>query len=414
MKTKILTLLLFANFAIYAQYTTIPDNNFENKLIALGIDSGAPDNQVLTSSIDKLTSLDIPNSSITDLTGIQGFVSLTSLNCYGNQLTSLDVSKNIALQKLTCSSNPLTSLNVSTNIALENLECSSNLFTSLDVSANTALKYLSCSHTPLASLDLSKNTALEGLSSISCQLTSLNVSKNILLESLDCSSNSITALDVSNNIALKYLDCGGNHLTTLDVSKNAALENLSCGNNQLTALNISKNTSLQYLNCYSNSLSVLDLSANIALKELYCASNQLTSLNLKNGNNSSLIFMDCKLNSNLNCILVDDTTYSNANWSTYKDAAATYNLTCPTLGLSETTFDKIAVYPNPVKGELHIDNSPLEKATVYDALGKLITTTKFTKNTTNNNINLAGLKNGIYYIYLENEGATIVKKILVQ
>lgn len=414
MKTKLLTLLLFVNFAIYAQYTSIPDNNFENKLIALGLDSGTPDNQVLTSNIDKLTSIDISNSSIVDLTGIQGFASLTNLNCYGNQLITLDVSKNIALQKLTCSSNPLTSLNISTNIALENLECSSTQLISLDVSANTALKYLSCSHTQLTALDLSKNTALEGLISVLSQLTSLNVSKNILLESLDCSSNSITVLDVSNNIALKYLACGGNLLTTLDVSKNTLLENLSCGNNQLTALNVSKNTSLQYLNCYSNLLTALDLSTNIALKELYCLNNRLTSLNLKNGNNSSLIFMDCKVNSNLNCIQVDDTTYSNANWSTYKDAAATYNLTCPTLGLSEAGFEKIAVYPNPVKGELHIDNSPLEKATVYDAFGKLITTTKFTKNNTNNNINLAGLQNGIYYIYLENEGATIVKKILVQ
>lgn len=81
---------------------------------------------------------------------------------------------------------------------------------------------------------------------------------------------------------------------------------------------------------------------------------------------------------------------------------------------TETVFDKITVYPNPAKGELHIDNSTLEKATVYDTLGKLITTTKFTNGSNNNTINLAGFRSGLYYLYLENEGATIVKKIIVE
>ena len=63
---------------------------------------------------------------------------------------------------------------------------------------------------------------------------------------------------------------------------------------------------------------------------------------------------------------------------------------------------------------MHIDNSTLEKATVYDTLGRLITTTKFTNGSNNNTINLAGFRSGIYYIYLENEGVTIVKKIIVE
>ena len=35
-------------------------------------------------------------------------------------------------------------------------------------------------------------------------------------------------------------------------------------------------------------------------------------------------------------------------------------------------FGKMSIYPNPTKRELHIDNVTLEKATVYDALGKLV------------------------------------------
>ena len=97
-------------------YTLIPDLNFEKKLIALGIDSGTTDGKVLTSNISSLTSLDVSSSSISNLTGIQDFVALTSLICYSNsQLTSLDLSKNIALTSLDCSYNfRLTSLNLST------------------------------------------------------------------------------------------------------------------------------------------------------------------------------------------------------------------------------------------------------------------------------------------------------------
>ncbi|MBR6761808.1 MAG: leucine-rich repeat domain-containing protein [Oscillospiraceae bacterium] len=66
------------------------------------------------------------------------------LDCSGNQLTSLDVSKNLALTTLYCSDNQLTSLDVSQNAALYDLSCSGNQLTSLDVSGCTTLEYLNC------------------------------------------------------------------------------------------------------------------------------------------------------------------------------------------------------------------------------------------------------------------------------
>ena len=62
----------------------IPDVNFENKLIALGIDSGVAYGKVLTSSINTVTTLNVSYSSIIYLTGIQGFTALTKLECNGN------------------------------------------------------------------------------------------------------------------------------------------------------------------------------------------------------------------------------------------------------------------------------------------------------------------------------------------
>jgi Leucine-rich repeat (LRR) protein len=246
------------------QYTLIPNVNFENKLIALGIDSGVADGKVQTNSINKLTSLNVSSSSITDLTGIQDFVALNTLLCLDNQLTTLNVSKNTALSDLRCYSNALTSLDVSTNLSLTHLECD---------------------------------------------------------------SNRLTALDISANLSLNHLECQGNSLTTLDVSKNVALTRLTCNSNQLTALDISKNVALIRLECGSNQLTALDVSKNVALTVFNCNTNKLLSLNLKNGKNTFLPNGNINLigNPNLTCIVVDNTAYSNTNWANKKDTTAFFS-----------------------------------------------------------------------------------------
>jgi Secretion system C-terminal sorting domain len=353
MKTRLLFLLLLVSLTTFAQqYTTIPDLNFENALIAQGIDSGTPDQKVLTSSINTITNLDVHSKAITDLTGIQDFVALTTLYCASNQLTIIDVSQNVALVGLFCDVNQLTSLNLSKNTALINLFCGKN------------------------------------------QLTSLDVSQNVALINLNCDLNKLTGLDVSKNITLINLSCIFNQLTNLNFFENVVLEGLDCSNNQLSSLDFSKNIALTYLNCSFNNLS---------------------SLNLKNGKNTLLNkFTNFTINPSLTCIQVDDVAYSNTNWSTQKDATAIYNTTCATLSSENPVFDKIAIYPMPTQNELHIDNVVLEKAVVYDVLGKLVQTTTFANNSNNNMLNLAGIAKGVYYVYLHSAGATAVKNIVVE
>jgi Leucine-rich repeat (LRR) protein len=58
---------------------------------------------------------------------------LNELQCWKNQLTSLDVSKNKALSYLSCEENQLTSLDVSSNTTLTYLECGGNQLTSLNM-----------------------------------------------------------------------------------------------------------------------------------------------------------------------------------------------------------------------------------------------------------------------------------------
>ncbi|MCH7534383.1 MAG: leucine-rich repeat domain-containing protein [Bacteroidetes bacterium] len=163
------------------------------------------------------------------------------------------------------------------------------------------------------------------------------------LTNLDCYGNSLTSLDVSKNILLGYLDCWNNDLTSLDVSKNTALTKLDCGNCSLTSLDVSQNTALTYLYCASNYLTSLDVSKNTALTILYCSSNSLTSLDLRNGNNVNMQFSFSTTNNpNLYCISVDDTAWSNTNWSSKKDVTATFSNNC-TVGIADTPSNQPSI-----------------------------------------------------------------------
>ncbi|MBR6964087.1 MAG: leucine-rich repeat domain-containing protein [Prevotella sp.] len=238
--------------------TNFPDENFRNWMLAQ--DYGQ-DGVLTETEIAGVTEMDVNNENIANLKGIEYFTALTSLYCYGNQLSSLDVSQNTALTELSCNGNQLSSLDVSQNTALTELSCWSCQLTSLDVSQNTALTYLDCGFNQLTSLDVSQNTALTYL---------------------DCGFNQLTSLDVSQNTALTELSCGSNQLTSLEVSQNTALTELSCFSNQLTSLNVSRNTALYGLWCYNNQLTSLDVSQNTALLQLTCYNNRIDETEMGN------------------------------------------------------------------------------------------------------------------------------------
>ena len=159
-----------------SSYCTIPDEDFRNAIDdAMGAQTWVNTNQIALSTVNVITSLNVASKNIHDLTGIECFTALTTLYCYSNQLTSLDVSQNTALDYLHCSDNQLTSLDVSQNTALTKLYCYNNQITSLNVSTNTALTELWCYTNEITSLDVSLNTALNRLQCGDNQLNSLDV-----------------------------------------------------------------------------------------------------------------------------------------------------------------------------------------------------------------------------------------------
>ena len=123
--------------------TNFPDDNFRSYVASNKINKDG--NEYLSDhEIEAAQSIDVSNSSIADLTGIEYLTALISLSCYSNQLTKLDLSNNTALLKLSCSRNQLTSLDLSKNTALKYLYCYDNQLTSLDLTNNTALTILWC------------------------------------------------------------------------------------------------------------------------------------------------------------------------------------------------------------------------------------------------------------------------------
>ena len=84
MKVLILIAFLLPTL-LTAQQTYVPDDQFEKELIRLGLDSGPLDDYVLTSSIDTVKILYLRNKRISNLTGIEGFVTLDTLFCNENK-----------------------------------------------------------------------------------------------------------------------------------------------------------------------------------------------------------------------------------------------------------------------------------------------------------------------------------------
>jgi Leucine-rich repeat (LRR) protein len=162
--------------------TYVPDNNFEQRLIDYGWDDKM-DDYVKTSSIETITSLNVRDSYISDLTGIEDFTALTFLKCDNNQLTSLDVSMNTNLERLESWDNGFNGQAMELEIGVGNtnlihLECSGNQITSLDLSTHINLTFLDVRFIPsLSSLDLrnGNNINLDMIIRQTPNLTCVNV-----------------------------------------------------------------------------------------------------------------------------------------------------------------------------------------------------------------------------------------------
>jgi hypothetical protein len=358
----------------FGQLTYVPDDNFEQALINLGLDIGL-NNYVVTANIDTLTYLNVSNQGISDLTGIEDFLALTTLGCGANQLSSLDLSQNTALTHLSCGYNGISVLDLSQNTALTFLVCKDSYVQTLNVQNGnninmTLIDYtdnnnLSCilvddplfseNNWPNAgawvqiSMFSSGTVSSNAFFSICCngvygcygttyvpddnfEQALINLGYDNYLDNYVYTANidTITTLDISAQsisyltgiedfTALTYLDCSDNGINGSPfgggnpwITTNLPnLTYLDCSNNYfISMINTTALPSLTFLKCDWNQLTFLDLTSNDSLTYLNCSDNQLTTLDLTS--NDSLTYLNCSDNQ---LTTLDVTNGNNINMS---------------------------------------------------------------------------------------------------
>jgi len=135
-------ILLLGSTHTYAQIVTIPDVTFKSTLVNNTAINTNGDTEIQVTEAQAFTgTIQCPPffSPVYDATGIEAFTSLSVFNCGNQNLTSLDLSQNIALTELELYDNQITSLDFSQNTLLAKLGCEKNYITTLDLSTNTAL-----------------------------------------------------------------------------------------------------------------------------------------------------------------------------------------------------------------------------------------------------------------------------------
>lgn len=456
----------YDEYCLLPSLTYVPDDNFEQALINLGYDD-VLDNFVVSGNINTITNLDVSNSrfgnddfGIIDLTGIEDFTSLVSLDCSYNNITSLDLSSNGLLETLFCNVNDLKSLNVACTPNLKTLNCDSNELTQLNVSLNPKLELLYCVTNQLTSLDVSANPALVRLRCAVNELTYLNVKNgnntnfhgDVVLGFEATGNPDLTCIQVDDaaysnanwthkddtasyssscyNPLLVYLpdnffeqffiDLGLDDILDdyIFLDKVINIQKLDISNKNISDLTgIEYLTSLETLYCQNNKLINLDLSLNTALTYLNCSGNQLETINLKNGNNAKLTYLNTTGNPNLTCIQVDNEDYSNKNWKSDGskhfciDKYTKFSEKCELLSITNIKNLSFKLYPNPISEKFTIklqNGLELKKLSIYNHIGELI------KQEKQNTMDVSKLSKGIYFIQVETNQGKSAKKILIE
>jgi hypothetical protein len=196
---------------------------------------------------------------------------ITVFDCSLSGVTALDVTKATNLIKLSFNNNQLTTINLSNNTALYSLHAELNPgLTSLNLSANTALELLYCSDNNMTSLDVSKNIKLTTLNFNNNKLTTIDLTKNTALKSLYAISNLFESVDVSKNTAATYISFNTNKLTSIDVTGLTALKSLFLLNNNIVEIKGANEVAKSgTLNCTGNKLNLATLPQPEALKSTY-------------------------------------------------------------------------------------------------------------------------------------------------
>ncbi|CAL2109648.1 conserved exported protein of unknown function [Tenacibaculum sp. 190130A14a] len=187
----LVTLTSLLSLSLSAQETIkIPDIGLEEALIALNFDSNGLTGDILVSDVKYIVNLNINNavdnkklpnvnSKIKDLTGIEHFPNLTRLDCSGNAIRKINLTKSTKLTFLNCSDNKIETLDLSNSPELFSISCDYNKLTSLKLGNKPVLRDLYCNNNYLETLDITGCTAMKNLDASSNRMGNILIDKEV-------------------------------------------------------------------------------------------------------------------------------------------------------------------------------------------------------------------------------------------
>jgi len=228
--------------------------------------------------------------------------------------------------------------------------------------------------------------------------------------------------EIGNLSNLLDLTFAGNQLTgsvPVEIGNLSNLWALDLRNNLLSGnfpSEIENLVNLQGIAINNNNFSgELDLSNLNNLYVLLANSNNFTMLDIRNGNNNNFTMFNITNNPNLSCVFVDNTTWSETNWTSI-DETSTYIETqaeCDVLGIDDEDFTQnIILYPNPTSGVvfIKIDNTTLiQKIHINNVLGKTIQ-----KELVTSKLDISNLPTGVYFITFINDNNNQIKHKIIK
>lgn len=136
--------------------------------------------------------------------------------------------------------------------SISQLECYGDQITAIELVSAPKLIVLNCKDNKISSLDLTACPILARLDASNNNLSKVAFLEENKLEFLYLQQNRLTQLTLPSSPLLQRLVCGSNQLTKLDIALCPKLQDLYCQKNQLTQISIENNKALWGIQLFGN------------------------------------------------------------------------------------------------------------------------------------------------------------------
>jgi len=322
----------------------INESNFSDKAFRIyveeKIDKNA-DKKLSAEEIADTTYINVGQSDIESLKGIEYFNNLKFLECGNNKLTELNLNNNTLLLEVKAHNNQLKTLSFDNNKVLEDVYAPDNQLNSLSLENNTQLKSIDVSNNNLSTIDVSKNINLTNIDIEENQITKIDLSKVTELTNLYAAGNNLTTIDFSANPHLVKVILKENALAQVDFSANAELVSVDCSYNNLLDIKLpDKPDNIKWLLLNGNNLTKLELDKLTNLGVLYLADNNLYNIDLSK--NTKLANLDLSGNHFAAFDLTSNTLLTRVDLSRNERQIYVNNTNAADLTGTFITLDKIS------------------------------------------------------------------------